>query len=83
MFQKGNITVDNRNDLLTSTVIMGSSYLEFCGPGTSWLQNCQRIRLSLCPGSSMQRGKCWCLSSRPGPVTIVCHYMLLMVDVKT
>lgn len=39
MPQKGNITVDNRNDLLTSTVIMGSSYLGFCGPGNSWLQN--------------------------------------------
>lgn len=49
--------MDNRNDLLTSTVIMGSSYLEFCGPGTSWLQNCQRVGLSLCPGCGIQHAE--------------------------
>lgn len=57
MSQKGNITVDDCNALLTSTVIMGSSYLGSRGPGTSWLQNCLRVRLSLCPGCGIQHAE--------------------------
>lgn len=47
--------MDNHNDLLT--VIMGSTYLGFYGPGTSCLQNCLRVRLSLCPGCGIQHAE--------------------------